>query len=141
VPGGPGRPGGPGAPSSGGETGDASANTTDDLIFLRGTQVSDGDGKVTFKTIYPGWYQGRAVHIHMKVHVGGKDVHTGQFFFDDATSDEVFAEAPYNLKGKADMRNADDSIYRGAGSATAVLALTPQGDGFSSTIAVGVKTS
>jgi len=141
--GGPGVPpppgGAPGGAPGGGETGDASANTTDNLIFLRGTQISDAEGKVTFDTIYPGWYQGRAVHIHMKVHVRDKDVHTGQFFFDDATSDEVFAAAPYATKGKADMRNADDSIYRGAGGATAVLALTPRGTGYASTIAVGVK--
>jgi len=54
---------------------------TDAHRFLRGTQLADPSGKVAFVTIYPGWYAGRAVHIHMKVHRGGSVVHTGQLFF------------------------------------------------------------
>jgi protocatechuate 3,4-dioxygenase beta subunit len=60
-----------------------SQTTTDNQTFLRGTQVTDASGLAEFQTIYPGWYRGRAVHIHMKVHVGGSVVHTGQLFFDD----------------------------------------------------------
>src|SRR5437868_1621090 len=52
--------------------------------FLRGIQKTDKNGLAMFTTIYPGWYQGRAVHIHVKVHVGGSVVHTGQLFFSDA---------------------------------------------------------
>ena len=52
--------------------------------FLRGIQKTNAQGTATFTTIYPGWYQGRAVHIHVKVHVGGSVVHTGQLFFPDA---------------------------------------------------------
>src|SRR5829696_5565215 len=80
--------------------------------FLRGVQLTDADGIAEFQTIYPGWYSGRTVHIHMKVFVGGTaevlDVatpaspdagtyegghvsHTGQLYFGDATSDEVYA--------------------------------------------------
>ena len=57
------------------------ASPTDTLTFLRGTQLADAAGKVAFETAYPGWYQGRTVHIHVKVHVGGKQIHTGQLFF------------------------------------------------------------
>src|SRR5687767_9142353 len=45
---------------------DQSFNTTGQK-FLRGYQVTDADGRVRFTTIYPGWYPGRAVHIHFKV--------------------------------------------------------------------------
>jgi protocatechuate 3,4-dioxygenase beta subunit len=51
--------------------------------FCRGTQQTAADGTCAFTTIYPGWYQGRAIHIHVKVHVGGNVVHTGQLFFPD----------------------------------------------------------
>ena len=51
--------------------------------FMRGIQRTDGTGLAAFQTVYPGWYQGRTVHIHVKVHVGGNVVHTGQLFFPD----------------------------------------------------------
>ena len=70
----------------------------------------------TFQTIYPGWYRGRAVHIHMKVHVNSATRHTGQLFFDDALNDSVYENAPYSTKGPPDMRNADDSIFQDAGA-------------------------
>ena len=63
--------------------------------FLRGIQKSDRSGLAVFDTIYPGWYQGRAVHVHVKVHLGGNVVHTGQLFFPDALSDRVYRAAPY----------------------------------------------
>jgi protocatechuate 3,4-dioxygenase beta subunit len=49
--------------------------------FMRGIQKTDANGLTTFQTVYPGWYQGRTVHIHVKVHIGGNVVHTGQIFF------------------------------------------------------------
>jgi protocatechuate 3,4-dioxygenase beta subunit len=68
----------------GGGPGGARA-ASDGQTFLRGTQITDANGLGEFRTIYPGWYRGRAVHIHMKVHVGGSVVHTGQLFFDDVS--------------------------------------------------------
>src|SRR4051795_9189750 len=49
--------------------------------FLRGGQKTNANGVAQLKTIYPGFYDGRAVHIHVKVHVRGSVVHTGQLFF------------------------------------------------------------
>jgi protocatechuate 3,4-dioxygenase beta subunit len=109
--------------------------------FLRGTQLTAADGGATFQTIYPGWYQGRAVHIHMKVHDGGNVVHTGQLFFDDAQTDAVYTRSPYNAKGSPDTPNANDSIYRDAGAAKAIVDLKAKGDGYTATITVGVKAS
>jgi protocatechuate 3,4-dioxygenase beta subunit len=62
--------------------------------YLRGTQLTGENGVAQFRTIYPGWYQGRAIHIHMKVHVGGQTVHTGQLFFNDSVSDRVVRLSP-----------------------------------------------
>jgi protocatechuate 3,4-dioxygenase beta subunit len=122
----------------GGGPGGAQA-ATDDQTFLRGTQVTDSNGLGQFQTIYPGWYRGRAVHIHMKVHVGGSVVHTGQLFFDDDLTNQVYGSAPYSSRGTPDVRNSADDIYRSAGAASAVLAMTPSGQGYTGEITVGVK--
>ena len=63
---------------------------TESERFLRGMQRTDAKGIAVFRTIYPGWYQGRTVHIHTKVHVGGNVVHTGQLYFADAVTDTVY---------------------------------------------------
>jgi protocatechuate 3,4-dioxygenase beta subunit len=109
--------------------------------FLRGTQLTDAEGAATFDTIYPGWYQGRAVHIHMKVHVDNSVVHTGQLFFDDSLSDSVFQSSPYSGRGTRDMRNEDDSIFTDAGGASAIVPVSKNGSNYSGQITVGVKHS
>src|SRR5438876_504308 len=84
--------------------------------FLRGIQRTNAAGVATFQTIYPGWYPGRTVHIHVKVHVGGNVVHTGQLYFRDSLTDAVYRHAPYNTRPNRDTRNASDSVYRNGGS-------------------------
>jgi protocatechuate 3,4-dioxygenase beta subunit len=95
--------------------------------YLRGHQIANSNGLVRFFTIYPGWYRGRAPHIHLKVHVGGDTVHTGQLFFRDATSDTVYETRRYRLHGEPDTTNSEDSIYRQAGRSAALVALTRRG--------------
>lgn len=82
----------------------------DDGTFLRGIQMTDADGVAEFRTIYPGWYTGRAVHIHMKVHVGSKTVVTSQLYLPDELTDRVHAQAPYAAHGVRDTRNDEDGI-------------------------------
>jgi protocatechuate 3,4-dioxygenase beta subunit len=79
--------------------------------FLRGHQKANSKGLVIFKTIYPGWYRGRTPHIHVKVHVGGSVVHTGQLFFSDTVSGAVYRTSLYRSRGQADTKNSGDSIY------------------------------
>src|SRR5712692_9688370 len=71
-----------------GKYSDESANSTVGQKFLRGYQVTDENGAVKFTTIYPGWYMGRAVHIHFKIRTydgtSQTSTFTSQFFFDDA---------------------------------------------------------
>jgi protocatechuate 3,4-dioxygenase beta subunit len=105
--------------------------------FLRGIQRTNQNGLALFETIYPGWYQGRAVHIHVKVHVGGNVVHTGQFFFSDALTQAVYATAPYSARGNPDMTNAQDAIYRNGGSRS-MLKVTKAAPGYRGAITMGV---
>lgn len=84
---------------------------TDDKRYLRGAQVTNGDGIVEFTTIYPGWYVGRTVHIHSKVHIDNATVLTTQLFFDDAVSDQVFGADPYANHPGRDTTNATDGIF------------------------------
>jgi hypothetical protein len=73
------------------------------------------------------------------VHVGGSVVHTGQLFFDDTLTDQVYRSAPYRSRGSRDLRNTADDIYRSAGAASAVLPVTPADRGYAGAITVGVK--
>jgi protocatechuate 3,4-dioxygenase beta subunit len=105
--------------------------------FLRGIQKTNADGVAIFTTIYPGWYQGRTVHIHVKVHVGGRIVHTGQLFFSDTLTDAVYRAAPYKDRPNRDVRNAQDSIFVNGGK-RGLLAVTKNGAGYVGTIVMGV---
>ena len=108
--------------------------------FLRGHQKADAGGRVHFDTIYPGWYRGRAPHIHMKVHVGGSVVHTGQLFFPDPTSRAVYRTAKYRSHGLQDTANSSDSIYAQAGRSKAVVHLARRSaGGYNGSITVAVK--
>jgi protocatechuate 3,4-dioxygenase beta subunit len=92
--------------------------------FLRGYQLTDAYGLSKFITVYPGWYRGRTVHIHWKVRLAAKGTTparelTGQIFFDDLLSDEVYKVAPYNTRGIRTTRNNNDNIFLGLDSALA----------------------
>jgi len=110
--------------------------------FLRGYQVTDANGVVKFTTIYPGWYPGRAVHIHFKVrgaNASGQTYEfTSQFFFDDALSEQVFTQGVYTQKGTGFLRNAQDNIFRGGGDQT-TLAVVKDGEGFAATFDLGIQ--
>ena len=84
--------------------------------FLRGYVHTDANGKATITTIYPGWYSGRAVHIHFKIRTDPAQTSgfefTSQLFFDDAFSDQVYGSGVYASKGPHDVQNADDGIYQ-----------------------------
>ena len=83
--------------------------------FLRGYQITDANGVATFTSIYPGWYSGRAVHIHFKLRLfaGSTKTYefTSQFFFNDALTDSVYTQSPYSTRGARNTRNANDGIY------------------------------
>jgi protocatechuate 3,4-dioxygenase beta subunit len=111
-----------------------------DERFLRGVQRTDAKGVAAFRTIYPGWYPGRTVHIHVMVHIGGNVVHTGQLYFPDGLTDTVYRRSPYNRRGSRDTRNVADSIYRNGGKRS-TLKLRKSGSGYVASIAMGVQRS
>ena len=87
--------------------------------FLRGYQVTDASGVGKFTTVYPGWYQGRTVHIHFKVrtNAGGRNAEfVSQLYFDDAFTDKVLALPPYNTKTGSRVTNERDGIFRQGGA-------------------------
>lgn len=110
--------------------------------FLRGYQLTDATGNAAFTTIYPGWYNGRAVHIHFKIR---SDINndsgyefTSQLFFDDAFTDQVYAAEPYVGKGIRTLLNNQDGIFNDGGSE---LLLTVTGDaqnGYVATFDIGL---
>jgi len=101
--------------------------------YLRGTQFTDAQGNVQFRTIFPSWYGGRTPHVHFKVFLGGKEVVASQVFFPDEITKEVFNEwQPYkDHVSKRRTFNDNDPIrqgiystvarQRGSYAATAVL--------------------
>jgi protocatechuate 3,4-dioxygenase beta subunit len=125
---------------AGGAYSGADAQGTGGRTFLRGIQRTDRNGLAIFKTIYPGWYPGRAVHVHLKVFVGGTTVHTGQLFFPDRLTDVVYRRSPYNRRPNRDPRNAGDWIFRNGG-ARSLLRVTKSGPGYVGRISVGVARS
>lgn len=115
---------------------------TEGRKFLRGFQVTDAQGLARFTTIYPGWYPGRAVHIHFKLRSRpprqpGFDF-TSQLYFDDALSERIYADARYAGRGTPATRNADDRIFRQGGDQL-LLELTPGAGGYAGTFHVALQ--
>jgi len=109
-----------------------------DQTFLRGRQTTDSAGMVEFHTIYPGWYPGRTVHVHVMVHVDGV-VFTSQLYFPDEISDQVLARVPYNERAGRDTTNNTDEIFA-TGGEPAVLDVAPVGGGYRAGICLIVPT-
>lgn len=116
--------------------------------FLRGYQVTDDNGQVSFTTIYPGWYSGRTIHVHARIRTWKDSTDTTelgdfvtQFFFDDAINNVVLAQSPYNTRTSArDTTNATDNIYNGATNSSLMLAaVTQTSAGYAATITVDVS--
>jgi protocatechuate 3,4-dioxygenase beta subunit len=124
---------------------DVAANNSVGKKFLRGYQLTDAAGVAKFTTIYPGWYGGRAVHVHFKIRTfaGGSKTYefTSQIFFDDAVTDAVYKQAPYSSRGTRDTRNQNDMVYTSSNNSGVMLlaALTPTSAGYAAAFAVGLN--
>ena len=110
--------------------------------FLRGYQRTDEAGTAQFLTIYPGWYGGRAVHVHFKIRTAASSApayeFTSQLYFDDALTDRVYVFEPYAAGRRRSMRNADDFLFRDGGSQ---LLIVPAQDaqGYAATFDIGLQ--
>jgi protocatechuate 3,4-dioxygenase beta subunit len=106
--------------------------------FLRGLQVTDANGQVTFTTIYPGWYGGRATHIHVDVFVNGVNRKTTQIAFPEATSAAVYASGVYASKGRNPTTNTSDMVFSD-GTSQELAALTGGiSSGYTAALTIGV---
>ncbi|MDX2540489.1 intradiol ring-cleavage dioxygenase [Streptomyces sp. WI04-05B] len=128
----------------------------DNGTFLRGGVLTNSSGVANITTVYPGWYRGRCVHIHLKVHTnvtltsdgsftGGQELHTGQLFFNETITAKVAALSTYAANTVTRTTLAQDSIYDEGGAASGLLTLTALGSstsaGYAGTLTVGVESS
>ncbi len=106
--------------------------------YLRGIQTTDANGEVTFTTIYPGWYQGRATHIHIEVTIGGVSRKVTQIAFPESINNAVHGSGAYASRGTNPLSNRADGIF--ADSLDSEL-VTPSGDptnGYTASFTIGV---
>jgi protocatechuate 3,4-dioxygenase beta subunit len=93
---------------------------TGGMMYLRGYQLTDDNGTVRFTTVYPGWYEGRAIHIHAKVRTfeGSEKTleWTSQFYLNNSINEQVHTQPPYSKHGLPEVTNEGDMIYKGASS-------------------------
>lgn len=86
--------------------------------WFRGTQTTGPDGKAFFDSCFPGWYPGRAIHVHYQVRIGDQAYVTSQLFFPASRTEEIFATHPeYSSFGQPDTPNSADGIYFASGEA------------------------
>ena len=107
--------------------------------YLRGIQTTDANGQVNFTTIYPGWYQGRATHIHLEVTINGASVKVTQIAFPESVNATVYASSVYASRGANPTSNASDGIFADSLSAELV---TPTGDpanGYAAMCQIGIS--
>jgi protocatechuate 3,4-dioxygenase beta subunit len=107
--------------------------------FLRGLQTTDAAGRVTFKTIYPGWYQGRATHIHVQVFVNGSAIKTTQIAFPEDVTSAVYGTSVYASHGQSSTSNGSDMVFA---DGTQYEMATLSGDaasGYTATLTIGVS--
>jgi protocatechuate 3,4-dioxygenase beta subunit len=113
--------------------------------------MTDDNGTVQFATIYPGWYEGRAIHIHVKVRTfegSNEDLEwTSQFYLNNSINELVHTQAPYSNHGPVDLTNEEDFIYAGPstdGNNTGkhlMLNLKDDKDGYVGTFIIGLNAT
>ena len=121
--------------------------------FLRGYQVTGGNGTVEFSTIYPGWYEGRTIHIHDKVRMfNGSKTNlewTSQLYFNNSMNQLIHKQSPYSNHGPPQTANEQDVVYssgsvdglvdRNSGEHL-IMNLTKQGSGYVGETNIVLKT-
>jgi len=112
--------------------------TTRSATFLRGIQTTDANGRVTFTTVYPGWYQGRATHIHVEVLRSNTSLKVTQIAFPEATTAAVYATGVYAPRGPNPTSNTRDGIFADSLNAEMAAVSGDPATGLSATFQIGV---
>ncbi|MFJ4194578.1 intradiol ring-cleavage dioxygenase [Pseudomonas sp. NPDC089534] len=126
---------------------------TDDDTYLRGSQFSDPKGRVRFTTIYPGFYAGRTLHIHVAVRIVNghrylEERHVawvGQLYFPEVVSRAVLNAKAYRGRSASPLDNGQDAYYAGMGGEASTLTVWPVGrecheDGYFGHLTIGIDT-
>lgn len=122
-----------------GEMGGMHENPSSDKRYLRGVQITDETGFVSFETIYPGWYAPRTVHIHTKIFLNDKEALTTQMFFSDELNSKIFSTLePYKKRGVSPFKNGGDDI---AGDDPPIIQVKEEGDTLIGTIIIGMQAA
>ena len=107
--------------------------------FLRGIQTTNAAGEVTFTTIYPGWYQGRATHIHVEVTMSGRSIKVTQMAFPESINNTVHTSGVYAVRGTNPMSNQSDGIFADSLSSEIVTPAGSPSSGYSAAFQIGVS--
>ncbi|HEX8222531.1 MAG TPA: intradiol ring-cleavage dioxygenase [Allosphingosinicella sp.] len=107
--------------------------------WLRGTQLAGADGVVEFETVYPGWYSGRAVHVHVKARTAEGLEIASQIYFPDDLSERVFAGSPYARRGGRRLRNGEDGLFRSGGEAVPLAEIVRSAAGYDGAVVLALR--
>ena len=122
----------------------AAARSAKGRTYLRGTQITNNDGVVTFRTLYPSWYRGRTPHIHFKVFLEPREVAVSQLYFPDKISDQVYSTSSAYAPRKPgrDTYNDDDMYLRGGRTGGAFCDVVAVGSGanpgYNASVVIGI---
>lgn len=107
--------------------------------WLRGTQMTDAEGVVAFETLFPGWYSGRATHIHCKAWTSdGREI-ASQIYFPDALSGRIHSESPYAGRRGRRVLNGEDGLFRSAGGAVPLATMVRSAAGYDGAIVLALR--
>lgn len=109
--------------------------------FMRGIQITDANGEVTFKTIYPGWYPGRTTHIHFQIFLSSHLSATSQLAFPENITTQVYSATPYATRGQKDTLNTSDGVFFDVANTQyqMVTILGNNTDGYQAGLTVGIE--
>ena len=107
--------------------------------WLRGIQPVDASGVARFTTVYPGWYQGRATHIHIEVFINNRSVKVSQIAFPEEINSAVYASGVYAAKGQNPTRNTTDMVFADGVTSELATLTGNTASGYSATFQVGVN--
>ncbi|MGF6690773.1 protocatechuate 3,4-dioxygenase beta subunit [Metapseudomonas resinovorans] len=108
--------------------------------YLRGVQITDDDGRAEFRSILPGYYPGRTNHVHLKVHLSERDIHTGQLYFPEAVIRPAMAKPPYSHPGQDWTPLEQDYVFRRQQGEQSIAELVEDDDGFIARLTLVVDT-
>ena len=106
--------------------------------FLRGLQTTNANGSVTFRTVYPGWYMGRATHIHLQVYLNGAVVKMTQVAFPETISSAVYRTGVYASHGQNSTTNSSDNVFSDGTDHELATLSGDTSSGYTATLTVGI---